>query len=237
MPFVTEALWAALPHRASRSGAAHRGPLAGRRRARRWPPRPRSDALDRAHRRRDPQRARLGASCPRPTGCETFVYVPVGARARRFEALRPAVERLGRARPLRRRADTGGARRRRRRPRRPVGRRCRRRDRGGHPAGRRRRRRCAAPSSAPASSASWPRPRAGSRPPVTVWRTRSSCRRRRRRSSTAPGRAKRSSPSRSSALEGPSGALNGRAEETTRPFNPARSGQPFTEPPVMPRTK
>ena len=63
MPFVTEALWAALPHRGERPGAADRRPLArggGARRRRRARGR-------HAHRpgHRDPQRPRVGAAAGR----------------------------------------------------------------------------------------------------------------------------------------------------------------------------
>ncbi len=63
MPFVTEALWAAIPHRATRSRAPHRGPLAGRRRTG-----PRGGGRARCdHRigRRDPERPLDGAASGR----------------------------------------------------------------------------------------------------------------------------------------------------------------------------
>ena len=67
MPFVTEALWAALPHRASRPGAAHRRPLArGRGSATPRPKREVGALIDAGD--RDPQRPRLGQAAGRPTG-------------------------------------------------------------------------------------------------------------------------------------------------------------------------
>ena len=90
-----------------RPGPAHRRPLAGR-----WGARPggraRGRPVDRAGRRRS---ATLASAAKLPAGdwLETLVYVPPSMGAT-FEALRTAIERLARARPLERRADARGAR-------------------------------------------------------------------------------------------------------------------------------
>ena len=78
MPFVTEALWAALPHRAVGPGAAHRRALArgggaGSRR------RGRARGADRPGRRRSGTPARR-ARLPAGDRLETWVYVPIDAR-------------------------------------------------------------------------------------------------------------------------------------------------------------
>ena len=81
MPFVTEALWAALPHRAGGSGPAHRRPLArgrGARRGRRGRGRRRPRARPAACATRAPRRA-----WSRPPGCAAG-----GRRARRAWARR-----------------------------------------------------------------------------------------------------------------------------------------------------
>jgi valyl-tRNA synthetase len=98
MPFITEALWAALPHRTSDP------PLLI---VARWP-----GVGERDH---DAERevgllidlvgelrnARASAKLPAADWLETRVYLPP-ALGPTFEALRPAVERLARARPLHR---------------------------------------------------------------------------------------------------------------------------------------
>ena len=98
MPFVTEALWAALPHRA---GDPELLIVA------RWPGVGERDLaaesqvgslIDLVSEIRN---ARASAKLPAADWLETLVYVPV-ALGPTFEALRPAVERLARARPLRR---------------------------------------------------------------------------------------------------------------------------------------
>ena len=163
MPFVTEALWAALPHRADGPGAADRRALARGGGAR---PRRRARGRD-AHRarRRDPQRARRGEAPGRATGCETLVYVPVELGPT-FEALRPAIERLARARPLHRELtpealEAAAAARATSRSSSPAAR-------SRRPSGPRRPTPTPTPSSATGWSASSPRPRAGWRPPASA---------------------------------------------------------------------
>jgi len=98
MPFVTEALWASLPHRATDPELliVARWPVAG--------------ARDEAAERdvaslvalvTELRTARATARLPAADWLETLVYVPreLGPT---FEALRPAIERLARARPLHR---------------------------------------------------------------------------------------------------------------------------------------
>ena len=96
MPFVTEALWAALPHRggdpdllivARWPGVGERDPDAEREVG---------TLIDLVSEIRN---ARASAKLPAADWLETLVYVPV-ALGPTFEALRPAIERLGRARPL-----------------------------------------------------------------------------------------------------------------------------------------
>ena len=98
MPFVTEALWAALPHRAGDPGLLI---------VARWPGVGERDDI--AEREVGTlidlvtgiRNARASAKLPAADWLETLVYVPVELGPT-FEALRPAIERLGRARPLRR---------------------------------------------------------------------------------------------------------------------------------------
>ena len=130
MPFVTEALWAALPHRATDPGPAHRGPMARGRGAR--PDRRGGGRHARRAGDRDPQRARPGeaargrlardarlrAARPRPD----VRGAPPGDRAAGAGTTAPA------------RADPRGARGGHAR-RRPDGRPGWWRDRGGSPAG------------------------------------------------------------------------------------------------------
>ena len=158
MPFVTEAIWAALPAPRGGPGAAHRGALAGRRRPRRRPPRPRSGALRRARPRASATPAPRRSSSRRP-GCRSTCSCEPELGAT-FEALRPAIERLARARPLRRHADPRGAPRGRRR-RRPRG--DRRAGRGGRRAGRRPTPAAGERAIGRGSRGSWPRPSACSR--------------------------------------------------------------------------
>jgi valyl-tRNA synthetase len=98
MPFVTEALWAALPHRATDPGLLI---------VARWPgPGDRDVAAERevgtlVELVTEIRNARASARLPAADWLETLVSVPV-ALGPTFEALRPAIERLARARPLRR---------------------------------------------------------------------------------------------------------------------------------------
>jgi valyl-tRNA synthetase len=98
MPFVTEALWAALPHR---DGDPDLLIVA------RWPGAVERDmAAESAVGRLidfvgEIRNARASAKLPAADWLETLAYVPV-ALGPTFEALRPAIERLARARPLRR---------------------------------------------------------------------------------------------------------------------------------------
>ena len=98
MPFVTEALWAALPHRATDPELLI---------VARWPGVGERDAdaeaevgalIDLVTEIRN---ARASAKLPAADWLETLVYVPLEL-GHTFEALRPAIERLARARPLRR---------------------------------------------------------------------------------------------------------------------------------------
>ncbi len=98
MPFVTEALWEALPHRASDPELLI---------VARWPaPGERDEAAEREVDQlvalvTEIRNARASARLPAADWLETLVYVPPSLGAT-FEALRPAVERLARARPLHR---------------------------------------------------------------------------------------------------------------------------------------
>ncbi len=98
MPFVTEALWAALPHRASDPELliVARWPGAGERDA--AAERDVGALIDLVTGIRN---ARASAKLPAADWLETLVYVPL-ALGPTFEALRPAIERLARARPLHR---------------------------------------------------------------------------------------------------------------------------------------
>jgi valyl-tRNA synthetase len=98
MPFVTEALWEALPHRATDPEMLI---------VARWPGVGERDLvaelevgtlIDLVGEIRN---ARASTRLPAADWLETLVYVPL-ALGPTFEALRPAIERLGRARPLRR---------------------------------------------------------------------------------------------------------------------------------------
>ena len=98
MPFVTEALWDALPHRASDPALLI---------VARWPGAAERDTA--AERQVDAlielvtgiRNARASAKLPAADWLETLVFVPL-ALGPTFEALRPAVERMARARPLHR---------------------------------------------------------------------------------------------------------------------------------------
>ena len=98
MPFVTEALWAGIPHRASDPGLLI---------VARWPAAGEQDEL--VERQvgaliglvGDLRNARATARVPAGTWLETRVFVPT-ALGETFEALRPAIGRLARARPLHR---------------------------------------------------------------------------------------------------------------------------------------
>ena len=98
MPFVTEALWAAIPHRASDPGLLI---------VARWPA---AVERDPATERQvsaliglvgDLRNARTSAKLPAGEWLETRVHVPQEL-GDAFEALRPALERMARARPLHR---------------------------------------------------------------------------------------------------------------------------------------
>ena len=99
MPFVTEALWASLPHRASDPELLI---------VARWPGVGERDPLTEAEVGavvdlvRGIRNARSEAHLEPAAWLETEVVVPVAMGAT-FEALRPAIERLARARPLERR--------------------------------------------------------------------------------------------------------------------------------------
>ena len=98
MPFVTEALWAALPHRATDPDLLI---------VARWPAVGERDETAEAEIGAlidlvtEIRNARASARLPAADWLETLVFVPIGLGSS-FEALRPAVERLARARPLRR---------------------------------------------------------------------------------------------------------------------------------------
>ena len=98
MPFVTEALWAAIPHRAADPELliVARWPGAGERdRDAEWEVRLLIDLVG------EIRNARASAKLPAADWLETRVHVPV-ALGDTFEALRPAIERLARSRPLHR---------------------------------------------------------------------------------------------------------------------------------------
>jgi valyl-tRNA synthetase len=98
MPFVTEALWAAIPHRASDPGLLI---------VARWPAPGERHLTTEAQVSTliglvgDLRNARATAKLPAGAWLATRVYVPVNLGPA-FEALRPALERLARARPLHR---------------------------------------------------------------------------------------------------------------------------------------
>ena len=206
MPFITERLWQALPHRATRPGAADRRPLARRRRRATRPPRREVGALVELVRAVRNARADAKAGARR-RGCRsTCTWSPSSAMrsrrcGRRSSGSRAPVRCAGTS-PARTSTGRPGAAgglaviagpaeaivgRRRRRP------------------GRRGRR----PSAG--SRRSSRTPSGCSRPPVRGWRTTRSRRRRRRRSSRARAPARPSSPTRSSAC-----ATGSDAERATR---------------------
>ena len=98
MPFVTEALWAAVPHRATDPDLLI---------VARWPGAGERDlAIETevgtlVELVTEIRNARAQAKLPAADWLETLVYVPLSLGPT-FEALRPAIERLARARPLRR---------------------------------------------------------------------------------------------------------------------------------------
>ncbi len=98
MPFVTEALWAAIPHRASDPGLLI---------VARWPAAVERDTETERQVSAliglvgDLRNARTTAKLPAGEWLETRVHVPTELGAA-FEALRPALERMARARPLHR---------------------------------------------------------------------------------------------------------------------------------------
>ena len=135
MPFVTEALWAALPHRATDPELliVARWPGAGERDlTRRGARSARSiELVD-----RDPQRARRGEAAGRPTGSRRSSTCPLALGAD-VRGAPPGDRAAGPGATAPPRADARGARGGDAR-RRPGGHRRRRRDRGGRPAGARR---------------------------------------------------------------------------------------------------
>ena len=161
MPFVTEALWAALPHRASDPDLLI---------VARWPGVGKADPLA----ERDVavlidlvgeiRNARASAKLPAADWLETLVYVPIELGPT-FEALAPGhrATRPRAAAPAR--ADSRGARG--GRPSRATSRSSSRVARSRRPSDRRRPMPTPARSNATASSATWPRPRAGWRPPAS----------------------------------------------------------------------
>ena len=204
MPFVTEALWAALPHRATDPGLliVARWPAAGERdeategqvealiglvgAIRNARPEARSGARDLAAGRarragRDGPNLRGAPPRNRPPGSGAAARAPPDSRGPggRGRAVRPR----GHCRRARGARPTSGRR-------------------GGGPA-------IPPPSSAHGSSASWPMPRAGWQRRASAWPTTRSLPERRLRSSRAPGPARPSWPTRSracdaaSATEGP----------------------------------
>ena len=98
MPFVTEAIWGALPHRASDPELLIVARWPGSRRARRGGRARGRTLLDLVSEIRN---ARAAARIAPATGWRRSSTCPSRSGAT-FEALRPAVERLARARPLRR---------------------------------------------------------------------------------------------------------------------------------------
>jgi valyl-tRNA synthetase len=98
MPFVTETLWAALPHRATDPELLI---------VARWPaPAERDETAERDVAAlialvTEIRNARASARVPAADWLETLVHVPT-TLGPTFESLRPAVERLARARPLHR---------------------------------------------------------------------------------------------------------------------------------------
>ena len=239
MPFVTEALWAAIPHRASDPDLLI---------VARWPAHGQRDLAVETEVSAliglvgDLRNARATAKLPAVDWLATRVYVPASLGPT-FETLRPALERLARARPLDRQLtpealdairETGDLRSS------PAPARSRQRS------ARRRPTRARTPSNAPGSNASWPRPRPGWRPLGSGWRTRRSWPRLRPRSSRVRGPARQSSPSRSTGCGTASpaeaaGPMSGRSTligpGSRRSGSAEVDGQPFTAPPVMPRTK
>ena len=106
MPFVTEALWAALPHRATDPDLLI---------VARWPGVGERDETAEAEIGAlidlvtEIRNARASAKLPAADWLETFVFVPTGLGSS-FEALRPAVERLAPRPSAAQGADTGSPR-------------------------------------------------------------------------------------------------------------------------------
>jgi valyl-tRNA synthetase len=96
MPFITEALWGSLPHRATDPGLLI---------VARWPAPGERDSFAEARVETikslvtEIRNARAAAKVPAGDWLETRVYVPTDLGSA-FEGLRPAIERLARARPL-----------------------------------------------------------------------------------------------------------------------------------------
>ena len=166
MPFVTEALWAALPHRADDPELLI---------VARWPAAGERDAEAEAEVGALVELVRAIRNARAEARIEAADWLPMtarraaGARRRRSRRSGPAIERLARARPLERRPGSRGAAA--AADGRVAGGR-RRRARGARPARRRRRagRRRPTPTG-PGSRRSSPRPRAGSPRPVPGSRT------------------------------------------------------------------
>ena len=200
--FVTEALWAAIPHRAAIRSCSSwpAGPGWGSATSRSRPSRGGLRPVT-----RDPQRAGRRPICRRQPGWRPSVVSRSSwaDRSRRSAGHRaPGPRPAARARPDPRRPRRHPARR-------PGGHRP-----GGeleaavHPA---RRSTPRATWSGRGSSASWPRPRAGWRRPATGWRTRPSCQAPRRPSSMALAHAR------------PSGRAGGSSPRSTGSPTPGRT--------------
>ena len=99
MPFITERLWAGAAAPGDGPRPAHRGPLARRRRSATRRPRPMSGRSWSSSGRSATRVPTRGSSPPRGSPLDVYVEPELGPA---LEALRPAIERLARARPLRR---------------------------------------------------------------------------------------------------------------------------------------
>ena len=222
MPFVTEALWASLPHRATDPellivarwpGVGEADPAAEREVAM---------LIDLVGEIRN---ARASAKLPAADWLETLVYVPRRARSDLRGA--QAGHRATRPRPAApSRADPRGARG--GRPDRATSRSSSPVARSRRPSGPRRPTPTPTPSNATDSSATWPKPRAGWRPPASDSPTSRSSRARRPPSSRAPVRARPSSPTRSPGCASERGADG--ARRRTRGWSEACLSTVLTKP-------